>query len=229
MANHFDLEEQEQLDQIKHFWNTWGTLISGVLIVVFGAIAAWNGYQYWQNRQASQAAALSDAMDSAVASADPARIEQVFGDLKSRYAGTAQTGQAGLLAAKALFDAGKLDAAKAVLQWLAQNASDDGYKALARLRLAGVLIDEKAYDEAMKQLSGSVPAGFEAAFADRKGDVLALQGKKAEAVAEYQAAYKGFDERVDYRRLVEVKLNALGGAVPQQSVAVAATSSGGVQ
>ncbi len=228
MANHFDLEEQEQLDQIKHFWNTWGTLISGVLIVVFGAIAAWNGYQYWQNRQASQAAALSDAMDSAVASADPARIEQVFGDLKSRYAGTAQTGQAGLLAAKALFDAGKLDAAKAVLQWLAQNASDDGYKALARLRLAGVLIDEKAYDEAMKQLSGSVPAGFEAAFADRKGDVLALQGKKAEAVAEYQSAYKGFDERVDYRRLVEVKLNALGGAVPQQSVAVA-TSSGGVQ
>ncbi len=228
MANHFDLEEQEQLDQIKHFWNTWGTLISGVLIVVFGAIAAWNGYQYWQNRQASQAAALSDAMDSAVASADPARIEQVFGDLKSRYAGTAQTGQAGLLAAKALFDAGKLDAAKSVLQWLVQNASDDGYKALARLRLAGVLIDEKAYDEAMKQLSGSVPAGFEAAFADRKGDVLALQGKKAEAVAEYQAAYKGFDERVDYRRLVEVKLNALGGAVPQQSVAVA-TSSGGVQ
>lgn len=228
MANHFDLEEQEQLDQIKHFWNTWGTLISGVLIVVFGAIAAWNGYQYWQNRQASQAAALSDAMDSAVASADPARIEQVFGDLKSRYAGTAQTGQAGLLAAKALFDAGKLDAAKSVLQWLVQNASDDGYKALARLRLAGVLIDEKAYDEAMKQLSGSVPADFEAAFADRKGDVLALQGKKAEAVAEYQAAYKGFDERVDYRRLVEVKLNALGGAVPQQSVAVA-TSSGGVQ
>ncbi len=228
MANHFDLEEQEQLDQIKHFWNTWGTLISGVLIVVFGAIAAWNGYQYWQNRQASQAAALSDAMDSAVASADPARIEQVFGDLKSRYAGTAQTGQAGLLAAKALFDAGKLDAAKSVLQWLVQNASDDGYKALARLRLAGVLIDEKAYDEAMKQLSGSVPAGFEAAFADRKGDVLALEGKKAEAVAEYQAAYKGFDERVDYRRLVEVKLNALGGAVPQQSVAVA-TSSGGVQ
>jgi len=228
MANHFDLEEQEQLDQIKHFWSTWGTLISSVLIVVFGAIAAWNGYQYWQNRQASQAAALADAMDSAVASADTARIEQVFSDMKSRYGGTVQAGQAGLLSAKALFDAGKLDAAKAELTWLAQNASDEGYKALARLRLAGVLIDEKAYDEAMKQLSGSVPAGFDAAFADRKGDVLALQGKKAEAIAEYERAYKAFEDRVDYRRLVEVKLNALGASVPQQSVAVA-TSSGGVQ
>jgi predicted negative regulator of RcsB-dependent stress response len=228
MANHFDLEEQEQLDQIKHFWNTWGTLISSVLIVVFGAIAAWNGYQYWQNRQASQAAALADAMDSAVASADTARIEQVFSDMKSRYGGTVQAAQAGLLSAKALVDAGKLDSAKTELTWLAQNASDEGYKALARLRLAGVLIDEKAYDEAMKQLSGSVPAGFDAAFADRKGDVLALQGKKAEATAEYQRAYKAFEDRVDYRRLVEVKLNALGASVPQQSVAVA-TSSGGVQ
>lgn len=228
MANHFDLEEQEQLDQIKHFWNTWGTLISSVLIVVFGAIAAWNGYQYWQNRQASQAAALADAMDSAVASADTARIEQVFSDMKSRYGGTVQAAQAGLLSAKALVDAGKLDSAKTELTWLAQNASDEGYKALARLRLAGVLIDEKAYDEAMKQLSGSVPAGFDAAFADRKGDVLALQGKKADATAEYQRAYKAFEDRVDYRRLVEVKLNALGASVPQQSVAVA-TSSGGVQ
>lgn len=228
MANHFDLEEQEQLDQIKHFWNTWGTLISSVLIVVFGAIAAWNGYQYWQNRQASQAAALADAMDSAVASADTARIEQVFSDMKSRYGGTVQAAQAGLLSAKALVDAGKLDSAKTELTWLAQNASDEGYKALARLRLAGVLIDEKAYDEAMKQLSGSVPAGFDAAFADRKGDVLALQGKKADATAEYQRAYKAFEDRADYRRLVEVKLNALGASVPQQSVAVA-TSSGGVQ
>lgn len=228
MANHFDLEEQEQLDQIKHFWNTWGTLISSVLIVVFGAIATWNGYQYWQNRQASQAAALADAMDSAVASADTARIEQVFSDMKSRYGGTVQAAQAGLLSAKALVDAGKLDSAKTELTWLAQNASDEGYKALARLRLAGVLIDEKAYDEAMKQLSGSVPAGFDAAFADRKGDVLALQGKKADATAEYQRAYKAFEDRVDYRRLVEVKLNALGASVPQQSVAVA-TSSGGVQ
>lgn len=228
MANHFDLEEQEQLDQIKHFWNTWGTLISSVLIVVFGAIATWNGYQYWQNRQASQAAALADAMDSAVASADTARIEQVFSDMKSRYGGTVQAAQAGLLSAKALVDAGKLDSAKTELTWLAQNASDEGYKALARLRLAGVLIDEKAYDEAMKQLSGSVPAGFDAAFADRKGDVLALQGKKADATAEYQRAYKAFEDRADYRRLVEVKLNALGASVPQQSVAVA-TSSGGVQ
>lgn len=226
MANHFDLEEQEQLDQLKHFWNTWGTLISGVLIVVFGGLAAWNGYQYWQNRQAAQASALSDAMEAAVSASDADRIEQVLNDMKSRYSGTVQASQAGLLAAKALADAGKPEAAVAALSWMPQGAVDDGYKALARLRLATLFIEEKAYDKALAQLSGSVPVGFEAAFADRRGDVLVLQDKKKEAIAEYLSAYKAFEERVEYRRLVEAKLNALGAQVPSQVVASAAPSGG---
>ncbi|QNP60696.1 YfgM family protein [Paenacidovorax monticola] len=221
MANHLDLEEQEQLDQLKHFWNAWGTLISSVLLVVFGALAAWNGYQYWQNRQAAQASALADVVESAVAARDAARMEQAFGDLKSRYAGTQQTGQAGLLVGRAMVEAGNLDGAKGVLTWVADNASDAGYKAIARLRLASVLLEQKAYDEALKQLSVSLPPEFDAAVADRKGDIYALQGKKAEAIAEYNKAYKGFDEGLELRRLVEVKLNALG-AQPQLVASAAA-------
>ncbi len=226
MANHFDLEEQEQLDQLKHFWNTWGTLISGVIIVVFGGLAAWNGYQYWQNRQAAQASALSDAMEAAVSASDTDRIEQVLNDVKSRYSGTVQASQASLLAAKALADAGKSEAAVAALNWMPQGAVDDGYKALARLRLATLFIEQKAYDKALSQLSGAVPVGFEAAFADRRGDVLVLQDKKKEAAAEYLTAYKAFEERMEYRRLVEAKLNALGAQVPAQVVASAAQSGG---
>src|SRR4051794_3315954 len=51
MAKHLDLEEQEQLADIKHFWNEYGNLISWVVIAVFGAIAAWNGWQYWERTQ----------------------------------------------------------------------------------------------------------------------------------------------------------------------------------
>jgi predicted negative regulator of RcsB-dependent stress response len=208
MANHFDLQEQEQLDQIKHFWNTWGTLITWVLIVIMGGLAAWNGYQFWQGRQAQQAAALAEAVEAAAQSGDLVRVEQAFGDLKSGYAGTAQAGQAGLVAAKALADAGKWDAAKPVLAW-----------ALGKLRLAGVLVEEKAYDDALAQLSGSFPVEFAAMVADRKGDVLALQDKKPEAVAEYRRAYQALDERAEYRRLVEAKLNALGARVDAASAA----------
>lgn len=214
MAHHFDLEEQEQLDQLKHFWNTWGTLITSVIVVACGAVAAWNGYNYWQNRQSTQAAALSDAVQAAVQAGDKVRIEQAFGDIKDRYGRTTQAGQAGLSVAKWMADAGNTDGAKAALGWVAESAGDDGYKALAKLRLAALLMDQKAYDDALAQLSGSFPAQFAAVVADRKGDVLVLQNKRAEAVAEYQRAYKAFDANVEYRQLVEVKLNALG-AQPQ--------------
>ena len=189
-----------------------------------GSFAAWNGYRLWQNRQAQQAIALVEAVELAAQTGDVARVELAFGDLQSGYGGTTQAGQAGLLAAKALADAGKWDAAKGVLAWVADKSSDEGYKALAKLRLAGVLIEQKDYDAALAQLSGSVPAEFAAVVADRKGDVLALQGKSQEAIAEYRRAYQAFGPGVEYRRLVEAKLNALGAQV--ETVAAAATPGG---
>lgn len=223
MANHLDLEEQEQLDQLKHFWNTWGTLISSLALLVFGSVAAWNGYQYWQNRQAMQAAALFDAVDVASTTGDRARMEQAFGDLRAKYSGTTQTAQAGLILAKTMLDAGNIKGAREALAWVAEKANDDGYKALASLRLSSVLMDLKELDEALKLVSGSFPAEFEAVVADRKGDILMLQGKQDQAVIEYRRAFKAFDDRVEYRRLVEVKLNALG--VHPQGAAMAAAAS----
>ena len=210
MANQLDLEEQEQLDQLKHFWNTWGTLISSVLVVVFGALAAWNGYQFWQNRQATQASALFDAVEVAVQTGDQTRVEQAFGDIRGKYAGTVQAAQAGLMVAKLEMEKNQPDAAKAALEWTAKNASDEGYRAIARLRLASVLLEQKAYDAALQTLSEKFPLEMHAVVADRKGDVLLLQGKNTEAAAEYSSAYAAFSDSVEYRRLVEVKLNALG-------------------
>lgn len=224
MANHLDLEEQEQLDQLKHFWNTWGTLISSVLFVVAGALASWNGYQYWQVRQATQATALYDAVEVAVTSGDEARLEQAFADMRNQYAGTHQAGQAGLLVAKIHAAKGNFDAAKTALVWVVDHAADDGHKSLARLRLAGILMDQKAFDEALKQLSSPFAIEYSAVVADRRGDVFALQGKKQEAIAEYSIAFKDLPESAEYRRLVEVKLNALG--VKPQAASVAASTEG---
>jgi predicted negative regulator of RcsB-dependent stress response len=210
MANHLDLEEQEQIDQLKHFWNTWGTLISAVALAVALGLAGWNGYQFWQNRQAGQAAALLDAVDAAAAGGDMGRLEQAFADMRSKFGGTAQAGLAGLAVGKTASSAGNAALAKAALTWVAESAKDDGHKAIARLRLSALLMEEKSYDEALKQLSGPFAAEYAAVVADRKGDVLVLLGKKQEAVDEYSRAYQAFSESMEYRRLVEVKLNALG-------------------
>ena len=223
MANNFDLEEQEQIEQLKHFWNSWGTLITSVLVVVFLGLAGWNGYQYWQRGQAVQASALEHTVDVALTGKDQARVDQAFAELKEKYAGTAQAAQTGLLVAKAAVDAGKLDDAKAALAWVAEKG-DEGYKAIAKLRLSAVLAQQKQFDEGLKALDGTVPESFAGLLADRRGDLYAAQGKTPEAVTQYQSAYKALDKDLDYRHLVEFKLNALG-ASPEVVALVKSTPS----
>jgi predicted negative regulator of RcsB-dependent stress response len=237
MANHLDLEEQEQLDQLKHFWKQYGNPITWGLIVVLAAFTGWNVYQYWQRNQASQASAMYDEVERVLRANDPEKVDRAFGDMKDKFGSTAYAQQAGLLVAKSYYEAGKIDQAKAALSWVAEKSSDEGYQAIARLRLAAVLLESKAYDEALKQLSGTFPADFQALVADRKGDIFQLKGDKAQALAEYNKAYKGMDERTEYRRLVEIKLNALGvdprdpgkggaaGAAPSASASAAPTTS----
>jgi predicted negative regulator of RcsB-dependent stress response len=211
MANHLDLEEQEQLDQLKHFWKQYGNLITWGLIVVLGAVAGWNGYQYWQRSQAAQAAAMYDEVERMARSGDSQKIDRAFLEMKDRFSSTTYAQQAALLVAKVSYERGDVEAAKAALNWVVDKASDKGYSALARLRLSGLLIEAKSYDEALKLLStNDGPEEFAALIADRRGDIYLAQGKKAEAKVEYQKAYQAFDTRSDYRRLVEVKLNALG-------------------
>lgn len=226
MAKQLDLEEQEQLAEIKHFWNEYGNLITWAMIVIFGSIAAWNGWQYWQRTQAAQASAMYDEVERAAQAGDTSRVERAFSDMKDKFGGTTYAQQAGLLTAAVMQDKGNLEATKAALGWVADKASDEGYQAVARLRLASVLAEAKAYDEALKQLAADFPREFAPLAADRRGDIYNLQGKKAEAKAEYEKAYKGLEDRVDYRRLVEVKLSALGVDPKQLGAPVAAAAAG---
>ena len=135
--------------------------------------AAWNGYQYWQNRQASQAAALLDAVEVAVQARDQARVELALGSQEQvrRYASGRYGGFA---SAKAMQDSGNLDAAKSALTWVAEHSSDAGYKAIVKLRLSAILLEQKTTLLPLQQLQGNFPAEFEGVVADRKGDLLVL-------------------------------------------------------
>ena len=209
MAN-FDLEEQEQIDQLKHFWAQYGNLITWVLIVVFGGFAAWNGWNWWQRSQSIKAAALYDEIERGAQARDAAKTERALADIKDQFGRTSFAAQGALLAAQSLFEAGKVDSAKAALSWVADSASDDSYQALARLRLAGVHLEAKAYDEALKVLQAPMPEAYAALAADRRGDVLMAQGKGEEAKAEYRKAWDSMNDRTEYRQLVQVKLASLG-------------------
>ena len=226
MAAHLDLEEQEQLDALRHFWSKWGNLISGVVIAACLAYGGWMGYNYWQAKQGGQAGALYSEVERAAEAKDLTRVERAYTDAKTNYGSTAYAQQAALTAAKALYEGGQVDKAKAALQWVITDGKDAGYKAMAKLRLASIQIEAKAFDEAIKTVSGDFPIDFQPLAADRQGDALNLQGKSKEAIEAYRKAYRLFGDGSPYRRLVEVKLSALG-ADALGSVGVAPTTSGG--
>jgi predicted negative regulator of RcsB-dependent stress response len=210
MASHLDLEEQEQLDELKHFWKRWGDLISWVLIAVLAGYAAWMTWQYWSNKEAAQSSAMYDTVERAAQAGDMAMLDRSVADIKDKFASTSYAQQAVLLAARVYQDKDRAIDAKTQLSWVVDKASDPGYQALARLRLAALLIEEKAYGQARQQLSGKAPTSFEPLMADRLGDIDMLQGKSADAVKQYQKAWKGLEPSAEYRRLVAVKLAALG-------------------
>lgn len=212
MATSLDLQEQEQLDELKAFWKKYGNLITWLLIAVLAAYAAWNGWNWYQRDQGQKAGAMYDELERAAQAGDADKVGRVFGDLRQRFPGTAHAAHGGLLAARLQFEKGQADAAKASLAWVADAARPEELRTVARLRLAGLLLDAKQHDEALKQLDGADAAEFAALVADRRGDVLAAQGKPAEARAAYESAYKTMPETVEYRRLVEAKLTALGAA-----------------
>lgn len=223
MASHLDLEEQEQLDQLKHFWAKFGNLITWVLLIVLTAYAGWNGWQYWQRDQAAKAGGIYDELERSAQANDADRVTKVWSDLQSRYPSTAFAEQGGLLAARVQFDKGQADAARSTLEWVAANAREDEYRALARLRLAGVHLEAKRHDDALKLVTADVPESLGALAADRRGDILQAQTKPAEAVVAYQEAWKALGKDTDYRRLVEAKLVALG-AAPQEEGAASGAS-----
>ncbi|MBI1889048.1 MAG: tetratricopeptide repeat protein [Burkholderiales bacterium] len=208
----YDLEEQEQLASLKAWWNKFGNLVTWVLIAALGAYAAWGFWQNHQRGQSTQASQLYDELQKSAKEKDAAKVQRIAADIEAKFSRTAYAQMAALAAAKSAFDGNDLKTAKAQLQWVIENGSNDEYKAIARLRLAGVLLDEKAYDEALKQLASEFPPSFAASVADRKGDVLVAQNKLPEARTAYQTALEKMDSKDPGRQLVQLKLDAIGGA-----------------
>jgi predicted negative regulator of RcsB-dependent stress response len=83
-----DLEEQEQLDQLKAFWQKYRNLITGVLTVALFAYAAYSGYQWWRTSQATAASQLYETMVTAINKGDKDQTLRAADDLQKQFAST---------------------------------------------------------------------------------------------------------------------------------------------
>jgi len=207
----YDLEEQEQLASIKAWWSKYGNLLTWALIAALAAYMAWGGWNVYLDKQAQQASQLYDEQQRAVEAGDNAKVLRAATDMQARFNASAYAQMSALVAAKAAFEANDTDTAEKQLQWVVDHARDAEYKAIASIRLAGLLLDAGTYDAALKLLASDFPVQFAGAVADRKGDILVAQGKRDEARAAYQLALDKTDPRSPGYQLIQLKLDAIGG------------------
>ncbi len=207
----YDLDEQERLDELKAWWKRWGSVALFGLAVVIAAVAGW---RYWQNHtvtQSLEAATVYEKLTQSLAANDLKAARDSGGLLIEQYKGTAYAPRAALLLAKLHVATKDLKSAQTQLEWAVANGKEPAIRDLARLRLAAVQLDQKAYDAALKTLSATRSDAYAPRFEDLRGDVLLAQGKTADARAAYQTAFGKMDADNPYRNIVELKLDALGG------------------
>jgi predicted negative regulator of RcsB-dependent stress response len=227
----YDLEEQEQLEAIKAWWRENGKLVILAVLACALTIAAFQGWRYYRAQQSERAAALFMQLDLAERTNESKKVRDIAAQIVERHGSTAYAPIAALAAAKASFNTGELDEARKHLAWAAEHAKEDEMRDVARLRLASVLLDQKKHDEALQVLSAKPLDIYASLYADLRGDVLAAQGKAAEARTAYQTALEKADAKSQYRRLIELKLDAVseGTSVAETKAAGGAKSAEGLK
>lgn len=205
----YDLEEQEQLDEFKAWWKKNGSMVTNLLLAALVAYAAWQGYHWFQNKKAVEASGLYQVL-VVTDLAKTAEIKMQSAKLMENFTGTPYAGRAAVFAAKANFAANDSKSAKAQLEWAVKNAKESAVQAIAGLQLAGILFEEKNYDEAQKVLAAINDKGYEGLKANLQGDVLLAQGKNAEAKKAYQTALENLDSQGRMHQYTQQKLESLG-------------------
>ena len=207
-----DLEEQEQVAELKAWWQQHGTLIVVAIVAAGLALAGWQGWRWYQASQATQAGALYDALGRAVQAGDAKAVRDASGALIENYSGTLYATMGALGAARFYFDRNDLKGARLQLEWAVGHSPSDDFRDLARLRLAAVLVEEKAYDEALRQLDAAHAPAYDAQYAALRGDALVAKNDAAQARAAYKLALEKADSgNAAFRESVRMRLEALGG------------------
>lgn len=208
----YDLEEQEQIEQLKAWWNKYGTFTFLLLALALAVILGWQGWNWYQNHQATQARGYFEALQKASVQMQGqesvSRIQAAMKTLQSDFATTDYAARAALVAGDVLAREGDQAGALSALQWLAQS-QHVAFAPIARMRLAGLLMDQREFDRALAQLDAA-PVPFEGLFADRRGDVLMAKGDIEGAKVQWRRALDLLGSSSPLANILQLKIETSG-------------------
>lgn len=206
----YDLEEQESLAQIKAWWDKWGTLILSIVTVVCLCSAGYQGWRWWKMKEASDAAVLYAQMVQSENTKQVDRVQAIAKRLQDDYASTVYAGMGTMLAARSAEANGKDAEAVKLLTDLVNSGRYPEINAIASVRLAGLLLDQGKYDQALSTLDKIKDTkGQLVLINDRKGDIYMAMGDTAKAKASWEDALRNANPENPLVNIIEVKLNSL--------------------
>jgi predicted negative regulator of RcsB-dependent stress response len=205
----YDLEEQEKIDGLKSWWEVYGTLAIIIVATFVAGIFGTQAWKYYQKQQSDQTVELFISLQGIAESRDSEKTRDAARLLTEGFPGSGYASRAALISARASIDAKDMKNARNQLQWVLVNTKEIELKDIARLRLAGLLLDEKKHDEALKLLESKHSEFFDSLYGDLKGDVFADKGSISEARAAYKMAMSKIDKKETRYKIIQMKLDAL--------------------
>jgi len=200
--------EQEEVEKLKSWWKNYGSsLIAGIAVGVILLV----GQKYWTHYREQQLATAAQLYQELVQYAQQNNLVEVRKrgeQLREQYRRTPYAGLGELLIGRYEMDSGNLAGARVALERAVSLADDDATAQAARLNLARVLAAEGKTSEALALLDHGDVAGYESANAELRGDLLLRAGKRAEALAAYDAALKSLPAASPYRAILAMKRDA---------------------
>lgn len=208
----FDLQEQEQIDAMKAFWQRWGKWLFLLLVlglIVYIAMKVWAYVEHERSLEVAQEYAKLETMlnkgqnDQAI---------QLIEQIQKNAPDSVYAARSGLFLAQIHFQNNNLEGAQTALKHVLSLKKNTSFNDLARVRLVMVLLDAKKYDEALKELEQPHDQAFEVLFLDLKGDVLMAKQDYAGARSAYESALAKNRQDTPLNTFIQMKLDALGSA-----------------
>ena len=211
MSTELTLDEIEKIENLKAFWKDHrAKILVGLALIVVSATSVgwWKQHQYRQNVEAASLYASIQGMQQI---GQPAAVATLTDTLLKRYPGTAYAARGALIGASAASQAHNISLAQTDLQWILDHSKESGLQTVARLRLAGLLLDTGKLREALALLDAPHDESSADVYNDLKGDVLVRLGQLDAARAAWRIALEKLPPDSPFRQVIEIKLNAIAG------------------
>ncbi len=177
MSELFDeVDEDVRRDQLKKLWEQYSIYIVAVALLIIAGVGGWRGYEYLEAQKAAEAGAAFDKAVELSEANKHSEAEAAFTDLAAK----APSGYRMLARLRAAAEAANRDP-KAAAKMYDDIAADRSIRApeqeLARIRAAGLLVDNSSYPDMLQRLEPATAP--KATYRHSARELLALSAFRA--------------------------------------------------